>query len=284
MPAQKSKPVMDISVFAADFFRSEHFAEKPNRLIHAEGVVVRRDPLTEIQQRIVTSAIGFIRAAGDTAPIRSLAMDVIRFLQVSGLEIHNKELPKFVTLEMEKLLKKGVWLYDEKRVTLTRAVWFQSVEYSAEEITFQFSDRILPLIYLLVPDETEHSFIKGLQYKGKHTLAVYNIIRFWQGKGLVEYTIPELMQQLFLEHTRYSYGQLRLRVLEPAFEEIYAWDDAVFVRFGPTFSGRRVEGVWFEVTVGDEARALRRLEPEFKLATPDQKPPPPPADLKRTPD
>ncbi len=89
---------------------------------------------------------------------------------------------------------------------------------------------------------------------------------------MVEYGIPELMKLLSLEHTRYSYGQLRLRVLEPSLQEIYDWDDEIFVRFGPTFSGRRAEGVWFEVTTGKAARELRAQEPEFKFAPPEDKP------------
>jgi hypothetical protein len=89
---------------------------------------------------------------------------------------------------------------------------------------------------------------------------------------VVEYSIPELMKLLALEHTRYSYGQLKLRVLEPSLQEIYDWDREIFVRFGPTFSGRRVEGVWFEVTTGKAAAALRDKEPEFRFAPPEDKP------------
>ena len=65
---------------------------------------------------------------------------------------------------------------------------------------------------------------------------------------------------------------MKLRVLEPAFAEIYAWDEALSVRFGPTFSGRRVDGVWFEVVAGEQARILRGREPDFKVAQPEQKP------------
>jgi C_GCAxxG_C_C family probable redox protein len=117
-----------------------------------------------------------------------------------------------------------------------------------------------------------YHLVKGLQYRGKHTLAVFELIWPRRGQGVTECSIPQLMQQLSLAHTRYSYGQLKLRVLEPAFTEIYAWDQALSVRFGPTFSGRRVQGVWFEVTTGESARELRAREPDFKVAQPEQKP------------
>ena len=122
------------------------------------------------------------------------------------------------------------------------------------------------------PADAELQLVKGLRYKGKHTLAVFEIIWRGKNKGLTEYSIPQLMQQLSLAHTRYSYGQLKLRVLEPAIAEIYAWDEEMFVRFGPTFSGRRVEGVWFEVLTGDAARELRQEQPEFKFSLPEEKP------------
>ncbi|MGL5512476.1 MAG: hypothetical protein ACRDBM_04445, partial [Sporomusa sp.] len=73
-------------------------------------------------------------------------------------------------------------------------------------------------------------------------------------------------KQLSLEHTRYSYGQLKLRVLEPSLQEIYDWDDAIFVCFRPTFSGRRVEGISFSVITGEQAKKLREKEPKFKFA------------------
>jgi C_GCAxxG_C_C family probable redox protein len=118
----------------------------------------------------------------------------------------------------------------------------------------------------------QYHLIKGLQYRGKHTLALFELVWPWRGKGVTGYSIPQLMEQLSLAHTRYSYGQLKLRVLEPAFTEIYAWDQAIHLRFGPSFSGRRVEGIWFEVTSGAEARELRRLEPTFRVAEPEQQP------------
>lgn len=117
-----------------------------------------------------------------------------------------------------------------------------------------------------------YPLVKERQYKGKHTLALFRLVWPRRGQGVTECSIPELMQHLSLSHTRYSYGQLKLRVLEPAFTEIYDWDEELSVRFGPTFSGRRVEGVWFDVTVGDEARVMRAREPAFRVALPDQKP------------
>jgi len=116
-----------------------------------------------------------------------------------------------------------------------------------------------------------YHLVKELQYKGKHTLAVFQLVWPRRGQGVTECSIPDLMQRLSLSHTRYSYGQLKLRVLEPAFSEIYAWDEALSVRFGPSFSGRRVAGVWFEVTAGDEARLLRAKEPGFKISQPEQR-------------
>ncbi|WP_371379998.1 replication initiation protein [Sporomusa aerivorans] len=95
-------------------------------------------------------------------------------------------------------------------------------------------------------------------YRGKYTRTIFEIITSSQATGVTEYSISELMELLSLEHTRYSYGQLKLRVLEPSLQEIYDHDDAIFVEFGPAFSGRRVNDIWFKVTMGEKARALRK--------------------------
>lgn len=244
---------------------------KPNQLIRAAGLTGRRDPLTEFQQKILKAAIALIGETGKVDPVRTAyKMKVSDFLPLC--EVAGEELYTYLVNEFEKLVKKGVWLFDEKRGMLTKAQWFQAVGFDDREIVFQFSEQILGLIASIEPDDTEYQLVKGIQYKGKHTMAVFEIIWSRKSEGVVEYSIPELMKALSLQHTRYSYGQLKLRVLEPSLQEIYDWDDEIFVRFGPTFSGRRAEGVWFEVTTGKAARELRDKEPQFRFAPPEDKP------------
>lgn len=261
----------DFDKLASHALRLDGSASNPNLSIKIDGITGHRDPLTEAQQRIVTAAISLIHAAAENAPSRTVySMKIDSFLSAFPLDADNLYIA--LTGEIEKMLKKGVWLFEESQKSLIRANWFQAIEFRGDEIVFQFTEKILPLIFKFALDDAEYNLVKGIQYKGKHTLAVFNIIWACRNMGVVEFSIPQLMQQLSLEHTRYSYGQLKLRVLEPSFEEIYGWDDTIFVRFGPTFSGRRVEGVWLEVVIGDKARELRKVEPEFKIALPEHKP------------
>jgi uncharacterized protein YhbP (UPF0306 family) len=192
------------------------------------------------------------------------------FLLMCGLE--QQDAYSRLVAEIEKLSRKGLWLYDEKNRRLTRTLWFQEIEFAGREISFQFTARVLAVIGTIEPEEIEVQLVKGIQFKGKHTRAVYEILLAGKSSGVTEYSIPELMRQLALENTRYSYGQLKLRVLEPSLQEIYDCDDEIFVRFGPAFSGRRVVAIWFEVTTGPAAKELRKQQPEFKFALPADKP------------
>ncbi len=244
---------------------------RPNQLLRAAGFTGRRDPLTELQQKIVTAAIALIHGSDRPDATRTAyAMKTGDFLTLCGMGSDDPY--AFVTGETDKLMKKGVWLYDEQTQALTRTQWFQAISFTGGEIVFQFAAPVLALIAATAPGDTEFQLVKGIQYKGKHTRAVFEIIWAGRAAGVVEYSLPELMKLLALEHTRYSYGQLRLRVLEPSLQEIYDWDEAMAVRFGPTFSGRRVEGVWFEVLTGHEARELRKKEPQFRFAPPEERP------------
>jgi plasmid replication initiation protein len=243
---------------------------KQNQVIGTGSFIGRRDPLTELQQKILVEMIASIHTHGNPDYRRTeYSMKFSEFQKICAMG--NGDAYTFLTGEMEKILKKGVWLHCRKNQKLIRASWFQSIEFSGGEIFFQFSEKIMTLIAGITPGDAEHRLVKGLQYQGKHTMALFELIWSWKSQGLIEIPIPLLMKQLSLEHTRYSYGQLKLRVLEPSFEEIYACDDAIFIRFGPTFSGRKVEGVWMEVTVGAEACKMRQNEPEFRVAPPDQK-------------
>ena len=233
--------------------------EKLSQLIRVSGFTGRRDPLTELQQRILTAAIFLIHPAlKDKTPQTSYTMKTVEFLKIC--DAGQERLFDYLTHELEKLSRKGLWLYDETKRSLIRTLWFQSIEVSACEITFQFATKTIAVIAAIPPEVIESCLLKGIQYKGKHTLNMFEII--WPGRdaGVIERSIPELMRLLSLEHTRYSYGQLKLRVIEPSLREIYEWDDAIFVRFGPIFSGRRAEGIWFEVTTGHAAKVLRLQE------------------------
>ena len=246
----------------AAFHGLEGVAVKPNQGIRIEGLSGRLDPLSETQQKMLTAAIALVSGVTDRHRTR-YAMELDQLVQLCSFGRDNPY--ESLLNETAKLLKKGAWIVDVSNRSVVRTVWFQSIEFNAGKVVFQFAEKALPLIFRCVSGSPDCDLVKGIQYKGKHTLAVFAMIWPCRGKGVIEYSMPRLMQQLSLEHTRYSYGQLKLRILEPAFKEIYSRDDAVFVRFSPLFSGRKVEGVRFEVTVGEEARALRRLEPEFRI-------------------
>ncbi|SDE42934.1 replication initiation protein [Sporomusa acidovorans] len=261
----------DSEQFVSAALQPEGLTTNPNRSISVENVIGRRDPLTELQQKMLTAAISQLQVSPTSDAIQSACgMSIRDFLEVCDLDANR--LYASLVNELEKVSTKGVWLYEKNSRRLIRTQWFQSIEYTENRITFQFTDKILHLFAAMDPDDFECQLIKGIQYRGKHTLAVFDIIWSSKDSGITEYSIPELMKLLSLEHTRYSYGQLKLRVLEPSLQEIYDWDKAIFVRFGPTFSGRRVEGIWFQVMTGEEAKKMREKEPEFKFALPEQKP------------
>ena len=268
---KKAPAAIDSEKFISAVLQPDGLITKPNQSISVGNISGRRDPLTELQQKILSAVIYLMQTSKVVESARTVCrMPISDFLKIC--DGNPERLYAFLVSELEKVSQKGVWLYEKNNQRLIRTQWFQAIEYTEREIVFQFTDEIWKLITTMDPNDVECQLIKGIQYRGKHTLAVFDLIWSSKATGINEYSIPELMKQLSLEYTRYSYGQLKLRVLEPSLQEIYDWDNAIFVRFGPTFSGRRVEGIWFEVITGEEARTMREKEPEFKFALPEQKP------------
>ena len=238
----------------------------PNQLLRLEGIIGRRDSLTELQQKILSVAISlvFFSKNGEKRPLLC-KININEFLKLCDIEGKTKY-SKLIS-ELEKLSRRGLWFYRTKQRNLIRSQWFQTIDFENGEIAFRFSDMIANLVAVIEPENVESQLIKGIQYRGKHTKAVFDIIWSARDAEAIGHTIDELMKLLSLEHTRYSYGQLKLRVLEPSIQEIYDWDDSIFIRFGPSFSGRRVEGIWVKVITGEVARELRKKEPKFKFET-----------------
>lgn len=244
---------------------------KLSQLIRIAGATGRRDPLSDLQQRILTAAIFLVQPARQLEPEQTVyTMRTGDFLALC--DAGPGDVFACLARELEKMSRKGLWLHDATKRRLIRTLWFQAIELNEREITFQFTDKVRELIAAIPPEIIETRVLKGIQYKGKHTLNVFEIIWNIRDAGVVERSIPEIMRLLSLEHTRYSYGQLKLRVLEPSLHEIYEWDDAIFVQFGPVVSGRRAEGFWFEVTTGEAAKSLRQTEPEVRITPPEASP------------
>lgn len=261
--------ILSAEEFIAAVLQPDGQLAKSNYLINIKNISGRRDSLTELQQKILTAAISLVLKSEAQSLETVYTMAISDFLNIFDDKIESYV---FLVSELEKISGKGVWLYDKNKAGVIRTQWFQAIECREQEIKFTFTDKILQLIRTLDESIVERQLIKGIQYRGKHTLAVFDIIRSAKPETVAEYSISELMQRLSLEYTRYSYGQLKLRVLEPSLKEIYEWDNAIFVNFGPTFNGRRVEGIWFEVTTGPKAKKMREKEPDFKFALPEQKP------------
>jgi hypothetical protein len=268
---RRVKADIDAGKLASAVLYPERHATKLDHLIRIGDVIGHRDSLTQLQQKILSTAISLVYSSGEFDYTRaSCKMPINQFLKFCNSKQEN--MYHNLLCEIEKVASKGIWLYEKKHKRLARTHWFQTIEYADGDIAFQFANKILDLIATIGPNDVERQLIKEIQYKGKYTRAIFEIISSSKTTGVTEYSIPELMKRLSLEHTRYSYGQLKLRVLEPSLQEIYDQDDAIFVQFGPTFSGRRVEELWFKVTTGEEARKLREKEPKFKFALPKEKP------------
>ena len=254
---KKNAAVLEGEQFVAAALYPEGRTANPNQLLSFPCGIGRRDSLTELQQKILTAVISPLLFHQSEAQDKLASrMPVIQFLNLFDGE--EKKSAAFIVGELEKRSRKGLWLYWAENRRLIRSQWFQTITYENGEVVFQFADRIADLIAAIDPYDIEKRLIKGIQYRGKHTLAVFSAIGAAKKTGVIEYSIDELMRLLFLEATRYSYGQLKLRVLEPSLQEIHDWDDSMYVRFGPTFSGRKVEGVWFRVVTGEEAREVRK--------------------------
>ncbi|SDE43027.1 hypothetical protein SPACI_005640 [Sporomusa acidovorans DSM 3132] len=268
---RRVKADIDVENLASAVVHPEGRAARFRRLIRIGDAIGYSDSLTQLQQKILSTAISVIYSSGDFGAARTVCkIHINQFLELCNIKqdnMHHKLLG-----EIEKVASKGIWLYEKRHKRLIRTQWFQTIGYADGEITFQFTSKILELVAAIEPNDVDRLLIKGIQYRGKYTRAIFEIISSSNAKGVTEYSISELMRLLSLEHTRYSYGQLKLRVLEPSLQEIYDIDDSIFVQFGPTFSGRRVEEVWFKVTTGEEARKLREKEPKFKFASPKEKP------------
>lgn len=233
---------------------------KANEIIRVENPVTEKDSLNALQQKLIMAAISLIhREKKEAVQNVRYEIKVKDFMALAGIERNSTY--EDLRDETERLRGKGLKLVEQKEDGATEYLsvnWFQSIRYRPKHgtIVFKFSEDILP--YLLEHSGYTWYYLKaGMALKGKHALALYEILRSWQRQGEVTYSIEPLKKMLGIEENEYTqYAQLKLRAIKPAVTEINAKVEDMYVKFSEIKEGRKVVKLNFEINSTKPGQAI----------------------------
>jgi len=229
--------------------------KKSNTIVRVEYPVLGRDPLTNIQQKIIMAAISLIlkNEKGDHKQT-AYSVSVQEFIELCGID--RKSIYNDIKEELSTVRGKGIQVKKIEKDHKTGELyevdddvnWFQKISYIKRkgQITFKFTEDILD--YLTNGHYTWYYLKTAARLKGKYTPVLYEILRSWRKQGKVTYSLSHLKKLLGMQADEYhEYGQLNLRVLKPAITEINEKDNDITVSFKPNKDGKKVIGVTFNI-------------------------------------
>ncbi len=132
-------------------------------------------------------------------------------------------------------------------------------------IKIELNKYLKPYLLELKKNFTNFSLIYVLAMKSKYSIRLYEILKSYQYKKVIQFNIIELKKMLGIEQSKYKqYGEFKKRVLEKACSEINLITD-INADYEVFKTGREYTHITFEISIKKEM--TERLKVFEKIET-----------------
>ena len=195
------------------------------------------------EQRTILYAISKIKPE-DTKDTE-YAFSLRDFYNVCGIK---KDTYTTIKKMLKELGDKSWWIQREDgKESLVR--WFNTIDcdINSDKVVFKFHERMMPYLLHLTDSDSFYTFY-NLKYilpmSSKHSPRLYEILKSYQKNNMQWFfDIDELKKKMCCEHYK-NFKDFRLRVLEPAVEEINKFTD-ICIDYDLKKDGRKVSKIVF---------------------------------------
>lgn len=239
-------------------------AYKSTQMIQLRGDILRRDPLSEVEQKAVLYIASQVKPdnkEGDTYIFRYRD-----FANIAGIEVYG-QLYKDMSELLYGLQSKRVLFRDEEAKGTKGATMIVSPTfYDNGAIEYQVDRNLLPHFKAFAAGFTVIDVTDYMKIRGRYPLALYELMLSWAEKKQVDYTIEELRQKLSAPEDAYPRNNDFVRQVRLAIEEINEKSNKIHVEteehYGPR---RKVEAITFKIkTIGGKPKPDKSFEDEME--------------------
>jgi plasmid replication initiation protein len=131
---------------------------------------------------------------------------------------------------------------------IRRWQWVSFAEYQDGEgwIKLTFNHEMTPHLFMLRKEFTSYKLTQTSALRSIYSWRLFELLMQFKGTGLLRITIDEFCHAMEApESARKNFGQLRLRVIEPAVKELIGKNN-LLLEWELTKAGRRVTGLEFK--------------------------------------
>ena len=218
--------------------RKDRYVAKGNDLIEAK----RSMHLTTRERKLVAYMVSCISPYDDDfKEYRFPIEDFIQFFSIT-----DKNAPKEYERIAHGIMSKPFTV--ENDVERFTATWLSEAKYHKKQkiFTFRFTPSLKRYLIQLKKFYTRYKMINLINMENCYSESMYELLKQYETIGKRTIDIEDLRRMLGLERKYPLYSNLRVKVLEPAVEEINKFSD-INVAYQEQKQGRKVSALFFEV-------------------------------------
>lgn len=237
---------------------------KANELIQKS-----RFTLTLQQQRIMLYLISQI--SRNDEDFKLYKFNIMDFCRVCGIDCTNGKNYIALKASIKEIADKSIWVkLDNGKETLLRWIERPYLDEKSGTIEIKFDKDMKPYLLQLKQNYTQYELLWTLRFQSKYSVRLYELIKsvHFHEREAYEKVFPlDELRTLLDAGTYPAFKDFRVRVLQPAVDEINAYSDKS-VSFEPVKQSRSVVAVRFDISTKSPAERIRlQSEAEKELGT-----------------
>lgn len=195
--------------------------------------------LDALEQKIILLAICQIDSVNDEKFCK-FSCSISELQERIGVELNHSRFRTFA----KNILKKPLEIYEPETDEYIACNWFSAFKYKIKQgiIEFEMSPTLIPYLLQLKNNFSHYSIENVIKFNGKYSFRFYELaiqMRNQKNKQAA-FNLDELYEILQLPTSLRDYSKFKIKVLEPALNEINETSDIV-IKYEPTKKiGKRI--------------------------------------------
>lgn len=241
-------------------------------IVKANELIQRsRFSLTAQQQKIILAIISQVQPGDEDFKLYEFS--IVDFCKAAGIEYDNGGNGKKLKNSIKAIADKSVWVTLENGTeTLLRWIEKPYINPKSGTIEIKLDRDMKPYLLQIKQNFTSYELLWTLRFRSKYSTRLYELIKSVHFRELEIYTrdfeLSELRRMLGAENYT-VYREFKLRVLDPATEEINRFSDKNLT-WEPIKSGKKVSAIRLTISTKEGMERIKLQDETEKELGMDQ--------------
>lgn len=217
-----------------------------------------RFDLSAVQQKVVLYLISQIKPYDEEFKLYEFSIQ--DFCDVCGIDKESGGNYSVLKKAIKEIADKSIWItLPDGKETLVRWIEKPYIDKNSGTIKIKIDEDMRPYLLQIGENFTKYELIWTVQFKSKYSIRLYEFIKSIHYYELATYekiySLEELRKLMGAEETNKDWKNFRVRVLEPAINEINTYSNK-FIEYEAITKGKAVVKILLRVTSKDICDAL----------------------------